>query len=180
MPIIHYQFEAIHLFSDGNGRTGRVINSLYLVQQKLLELPVLYLSGHIIKNKNEYYRLLRSVTENGEWEPWILYMLNAVEVTAVDTRNLILAIRDLFNQTAANAKEKLPSRVYSKELIEVIFRQPYAKGQFPVDEGIAERKTAVNYLKELEKIDILSSKKVGKEVLNINKRLYEILSKDHV
>ena len=177
LALIHYQFEAIHPFSDGNGRTGRIINILYLVQQGLLELPVLYLSKFIIDKKNDYYHLIRQVTEQDLWEPWIIYILDAVEETSNFTRDKILEIRDLMNETFELAKEKLPRRVYSKELIEIIFRQPYTKGQFLVDEGIAERKTAAEYLKELEKVGILSGEKVGKEMLYINTKLYELLSR---
>ncbi len=177
MSLVHYQFEAIHPFFDGNGRTGRLINILFLVLKDLLELPVLYLSKHIIDNKPEYYRLLRRVTEAGEWEPWVLYMLEAAEVTAVATRQRILEIHALLEKTIESAKQKLPSRVYSKELIELIFRQPYTKGQFLVDAGLAERKTAADYLKALEDIGLLQVHKVGKENLYLNSKLYEMLSR---
>jgi Fic family protein len=176
LALVHYQFEAIHPFPDGNGRTGRIINILFLIQQGLLDLPVLYLSKSIIEHKNNYYRLLRQVTEKDSWEPWILFMLKAVEETAVFTRERILAIRTLMNETIQMAKEKLPARVYSKELIETIFRQPYTKGQFLVEAGIAQRKTAAEYLKELEKIGILKSTKIGKETLYLNTGLYDLLS----
>jgi Fic family protein len=177
LAVIHYQFEAIHPFTDGNGRTGRIVNILYLVLEGLLDLPVLYLSKHIIEEKSEYYRLLRSVTAGGEWEPWIMYMLEAVEQTALHTREKILAIRDLMAEALQFAKENLPSRVCSKELIEILFHQPYTKGQFLVDAGIAERKTAASYLKEIENIGILQSRKIGKENLYLNVKLFEILSK---
>jgi Fic family protein len=177
LALIHYQFEAIHPFSDGNGRTGRIINILFLVQSGLLDLPVLYLSKSIIEHKNDYYRLLREVTEKGLWEPWILFMLKAVEETAVFTRERTQAIRALMTDTMEMAKQKLPSRVYSKELIETIFRQPYTKGQFLVDAGIAKRQTAAEYLKELERVGILKPHKIGKETLYLNVDLYELLSK---
>lgn len=177
LALIHYQFEAIHPFSDGNGRTGRILNILYLTKQHLLELPVLYLSKYIIERKSDYYRLLRDVTEHQYWEPWIFYMLDAVEQTALDTRNKILTIRELLTKTLVFAKEKLPSRVYSKDLIEILFHQPYTKAQFLVKAGIVQRKTAANYLKELEKIGVLQIQKVGKENLYLNKGLLEILSK---
>jgi Fic family protein len=177
LALIHYQFEAIHPFSDGNGRTGRIINILFLVQSGLLDLPVLYLSKSIIEDKNDYYRFLREVTEKGLWEQWILFMLKAVEETAVFTRERTLAIRALMTDTMEKAKEKLPSRVYSKELIETIFRQPYTKGQFLVDAGIAKRQTAAEYLKELERVGILKPYKIGKETLYLNVDLYELLSK---
>ena len=164
LALIHYQFEAIHPFFDGNGRTGRIVNILYLAMKGLL-IAVLYLSKHIIDRKREYYRLLRQVTEKGAWEPWILFALDAVEMTADFSRRRILAIRDLMEETLALARQKLPPRVYSKELIENLFRQPYTKGQFLVEAGIAERKTAAQYLKELENIGVLRRHKVGREKL---------------
>jgi Fic family protein len=177
LALIHYQFEAIHPFTDGNGRTGRILNILYLTRQHLLELPVLYLSKYIIEQKSDYYRLLRGATEHQEWEPWILYLLDAVEQTALFTRDKILAIRELMIKTLEFTKENLPSRVYSKELIELLFHQPYTKAQFLVDAGIVERKTAANYLKELQKIGVLQIYKVGKENLYLNRELFEVLSK---
>ena len=177
LAVIHYQFEAIHPFSDGNGRTGRILCILYLIQQSLLELPVLYLSQYIINRKSDYYRLLRVVTEKSQWEPWVLYMLEAVENTAVQTKQKIIAIRDLMQQTLLEAKEKLPGRVYSKELIELLFKQPYTKVQILVDEGIAKRQAAADYLRECEKIGILKIHKLGKERLYLNLKLYKLLSK---
>lgn len=177
LALAHYQFEAIHPFFDGNGRTGRILNILYLVVQGLLDLPVLYLSRRIIDSRPEYYRLLREVTENGGWEAWVLYMLKALETTAQMTLQRVLAIRALLEETLTLAKSKLPARVYSKELIELIFRQPYTKGQFVVDAHLAERQTAAEYLKELEKIRVLKSHKTGKENLYLNVKLYELLSK---
>jgi len=177
LALIHHQFEAIHPFTDGNGRTGRILNILYLLFKGLLDLPVLYLSKYIIEQKSDYYHHLRSVTDDGEWEPWILYILEAVEQTSLHTRDKIIAIRDLMDETLQYVKEKLPSRVYSKDLIEIIFRQPYTKGQFLVDAGIAERKTAANYLKEIEKTGILKAQKLGKENLYLNVKLFELLSK---
>lgn len=120
LAISHYQFESIHPFTDGNGRTGRILNILYLVQQGLLDLPVLYLSSYIIQHKTSYYRRLRAVTEKDEWEPWIMYMLDAVEQTALHTRDKIVEIKALIQETLELAKEKLPAKVYSKELIELL------------------------------------------------------------
>jgi len=177
LAIIHYQFEAIHPFFDGNGRAGRIINILFLVYKDLLDLPVLYLSKYIIENKNDYYRLLRDVTEKDKWGPWILFMLDAVEQTSAYTRDKIISIRSLFEKTLEEAKKKLPERVYSKELIELLFHQPYTKGQFLVEAKIAERKTAADYLKKLEKVGILKSKKIGKENLYLNVKLFNLLSK---
>ena len=176
LALIHYQFEAIHPFSDGNGRTGRIINILFLVQQGLLELPVLYLSKAIIERKSEYYRLLREVTENGQWEPWILFMLQAIEETADFTRRRILAIRELMDEVEEEVKKKLPKRIYSKELIEILFRQPYCKIAFLVKAGIASRNIAAGYLKELVKAGILKPHKAGNEMLYLNWRLFELLS----
>ena len=175
LSLIHYQFEAIHPFTDGNGRTGRIMNVLYLVYKKLLDLPILYLSQYIIRHKAEYYRLLRDVTFKEEWEPWIIYFLEAIEKTSINTKEKIAQIRNQFNKTLEDARKRLPSNVYSKELIELLFEQPYCKIQFVVDKGIAKRETAAEYLKELEKIGILKKKKVGKENLFLNKKLYEIL-----
>lgn len=176
LALIHYQFEAIHPFFDGNGRTGRIINILYLAMKGLLDLPVLYLSKYIIDRKMEYYRLLRQVTEKGAWEPWILFALEAIETTADFSRRRILAIRDLMEETLALARQKLPPRVYSKELIEILFRQPYTKGQFLVEAAIAERQTAAQYLSQLEKIGVLRRHKVGRENLYLNVKLYDLLS----
>ena len=174
---MHYQFEAIHPFFDGNGRTGRILCILFLIHRELLELPILYLSKAIIETKTDYYKLLRQVTASDSWEPWVLYMLDVIEKTAVDTRMKIIAIRELLEKTIEDARVKLPARVYSKELIELLFHQPYTKSRFLVDAGIAERKTAAEYLKELENIGILKSKKLGKENLYLNVKLYDLLSK---
>lgn len=176
LALIHHQFEAIHPFTDGNGRTGRILNILYLLFKGLLDLPVLYLSKYIIEQKSDYYRLLRSVTQDGEWEAWILYVLEAVEKTALHTRDKILGIGDLMNEALQFAKENLPSRVYSKELIEILFRQPYSKVQFLVDAGIVKRQAAAEYLKNLEEIGLLRMQKIGKENLYLNTKLYELLS----
>jgi len=176
MAVIHYQFEAIHPFADGNGRTGRIINILYLIQKELLDMPILYMSRYIIDHKSDYYTLLRGVTEQQSWHPWILFMLDAVQQTAILTRKKIQDIRGALDRTLEKARAELPARVYSKDLIELLFHQPYCKGQFLVDAGMAERKTAAEYLKELEKIGILSSHKLGREVLYLNKKLYAILA----
>jgi Fic family protein len=176
LAVIHYQFEAIHPFTDGNGRTGRILNILYLILKDLLDFPVLYLSKYIIENKNDYYRLLRNVTMRRDWESWILFMLEAIEQTSIHTRGKIISIRELIEETLASTKNRLPSRVYSKELIELLFHQPYTKVQFLVDAGIAERQTAAEYLKELEKIGVLKSHKTGKENLYLNIKLFKLLS----
>ncbi|MEN6662388.1 MAG: Fic family protein [Phycisphaerae bacterium] len=174
LAVAHYQFEAIHPFGDGNGRTGRIINILYLIEKGLLEIPVLYLSGHIIQNKNQYYRLLRAVTEKGAWEDWILYMLDAVEETARWTAGRIAGIRQLLDETARLCREKLPT-VYSRELVELLFVQPYCRIENLVENGIAKRVTASKYLASLEKEGIISGIKVWKETLYVNNGLLELL-----
>jgi len=177
LALIHYQFEAIHPFSDGNGRTGRIINLLFLTLHGLLEYPVLYLSKYIIENKNDYYRLLRGVTSDQSWESWVEYILNGIEETAVFTKNKILAIKALMDETTEKARAELPTTTYSKELIEVIFERPYTKAQHIVDKGIVQRQAASRYLKALESVGILKSQQVGKEVLYLNTKLYNLLTR---
>ncbi|TVQ04434.1 MAG: Fic family protein [Balneolaceae bacterium] len=177
MAVAHYQFEAIHPFEDGNGRTGRLINILYLLDKGLLHQPVLYLSDAIINQKQHYYQLLRGVTENGEWEPWIMFMLDAVNSTSHNTMERIVQILGLLEETLDIARKKLPARVYSKELIELLFEQPYCKVKHLVDRGIAKRQTAAEYLRELEQAGILRSKQAGRENLFLNIGLYELLLK---
>jgi Fic family protein len=178
MAVAHYQFEAIHPFDDGNGRTGRILNILALVQAGLLEIPVLYLSRYIIRNKQAYYRRLRAVTEEWDWEGWLLFMLAAVEETACWTTSRIHAIRELLDATTERCRQELPARVYSRELIELIFVQPYIKIGILAGAGIAERKTASEYLRELERIGVLASEKHGREMLYRNPALLEVLSAD--
>jgi Fic family protein len=176
MAVAHYQFEAIHPFTDGNGRTGRILNILFLIHAGLLRIPVLYLSRHLIQHKAEYYRLLRGVTERGDWEAWLIFILTGVEETAAWTTGRILAIRDLFDQTLAHCRARLPSKVYSKELVELIFTQPYCKIQFLVEAGIAQRQTASEYLQELEKLGILKGEKRGREVHYKHPALVKVLT----
>jgi Fic family protein len=176
MAVIHYQFEAIHPFDDGNGRTGRLLNILYLMEMKLLHHPTLYLSDAIIHQKEEYYRRLRAVTEEADWESWILFILDAVRETSEQTMRRINQILSLLNETIKLAKSELPDRVYSKELIELLFEQPYCKVKFLVNRGIAKRQTAADYLRELENAGIVKSKQVGRENLFLNTRLYELLT----
>ncbi len=175
MAVTHYQFEAIHPFTDGNGRTGRILNILQLVQAGLLDIPVLYLSRFIIKNKSAYYRLLRGVTEYGDWEPWLLYMLEGVEKTAAWTCNRIRAIKQLQQETIDKCRNEIPT-VYSRELIDLIFRQPYCKISFIVDSGIAKRQAASSYLKKLEQIGVLIGEKSGRDMIYKNPGLLEVLS----
>ena len=176
LAVLHYQFEAIHPFTDGNGRTGRILNILYLIERGLLDIPVLYLSRYIIENKNAYYAGLKRVTVDGAWEPWILYMLDAVEQMARLTRERILAIRDLMDVTAKWVKDKAP-KVYSKDLIDILYRQPYCKIKFLEQAGIGNRQTASSYLKELEVIGVLHGFKQGREMYYINKKFLDVLIK---
>jgi Fic family protein len=176
MAILHYQFEAIHPFTDGNGRTGRVLNILYLTQTGIIDQPILYLSQYINAFKSDYYRLLRGVTENGEWEAWLVYMLTAVEATAIETLNLINQIYDLLQSTIEKVKIEAAD-IYSRELVDLLFVQPYCKISFLVDSGVASRNTASKYLNRLVELDILALEKIGNESLYLNKQLYNLLSK---
>jgi len=174
MAMLHYQFEAIHPFSDGNGRTGRILLLLYLKLSDLLDTPAIYLSEYIIKNKVEYYRCLRDVTEKGEWEDYILYMLDMIEVTANKGLKRLNKITSAMEKTATEIKKKLP-KVYSKDLVEILIRLPYTKRQHLIDENIGNLKTVGNYLIALEANGFLKSEKVGKEKLYLNSILLEIL-----
>lgn len=177
MAVMHYQFEAIHPFEDGNGRTGRILNLLYLVECGLLDIPVLFLSRYIIAHKADYYEGLRGVTERQDWEPWILYMLHAIEHTAQQTFDQVTRIRLLMEQVRERVQKEAPN-IYSKDLIEVIFRHPYTKIQFLVDANIAKRQTASNYLQTLAELGgILRPKKHGREMYYINDALLAELVK---
>jgi len=175
LALIHYQFEAIHPFTDANGRTGRILNVLYLVYTKLLDLPILYLSKYLIENKSQYYKLLRNVTYKQDWESWIIYILDAVGKTSQQSISKITCIKEELDKTIERAKKELPSYVYSKELIELIFEQPYCKIQFLVKKNIAKRQTASQYLEELVNIGIMKKEKFGKENLYLNMKLYNVL-----
>lgn len=175
LAVQHYQFEAIHPFSDGNGRTGRILNILFLVHTGLLSVPVLYLSRYIIHRKSDYYRLLREVTENQAWEEWILFMLRAVEVTAIETTELIDRIRRLMDSTAEYVREKEP-KIYSKDLIELIFREPYCKISWLVDADIAQRQTASGYLHKLERLGVLTARKIGRDKYFVNEPMMQLLA----
>jgi len=176
MALVHYQFEAIHPFPDGNGRAGRILNILYLVDQGLLNLPVLYLSRHIIDHKAAYYEGLRRVTEEGAWVDWVLYMLDAVEQTSLRTRQQITDILALMETVRERVQREAPG-VYSKELIEQIFRQPYCKIQFLERAGMGTRQTCSKYLRELERLGVLHGQKIGREVYFINQGLFELLTR---
>jgi len=175
MAVQHYQFEAIHPFSDGNGRTGRILNILFLVEQGLLDSPILYLSRYIISNKSEYYRLLLEVTRNGAWGEWVIYMLAGVEETCNWTTDKIKAIRELMQHTSQYVSAKLP-KVYSWELVEALFKQPYCRINNLVSAGIAKRQTASVYLKQLCDIGVLHERKSGRETLFVHPKYIELLT----
>jgi Fic family protein len=174
MAISHYQFEAIHPFSDGNGRTGRILLLLQLKLEKLLDIPALFLSEYIIKHKDMYYEGLRSVTENNDWSTFIRYMLDMVETTAIKGLERLESIVQLMDTTGQEIKEKLP-KVYSKDLVEVIFKLPYTKRQNLINADLGTPKTVGNYLIALEEAGFLKSIKVGKEKLYLNLPLMNIL-----
>lgn len=175
MAVAHYQFEAIHPFSDGNGRTGRVLNMLYLIHQGLLTLPTLYLSRFILKHKADYYRLLNSVTRDQNWQEWLLYMLKAVAETSTWTTEKIAAVRLLIENTRDHIKQKLP-KIYSYELLQLIFEQPYCRIHNLVDRGICKRQTASSYLKSLCEIGVLEEQAVGKEKLFMHPKLVNLFT----
>lgn len=170
IAIAHYQFECIHPFPDGNGRTGRILNILFLIEKELLSLPILYLSRFILENRAEYYALLRDVTAKKEWEPWLLFMLEAVATTADWTVKKIAIVSALIRSTTDYVPEKLP-KIYSHELIQVVFMQPYCRIENVVESGIARRQTASIYLKQLVEIGVLEEMGAGREKLYLNTRL---------
>ncbi|MBU1053098.1 MAG: Fic family protein [Proteobacteria bacterium] len=171
--IIHYQFESIHPFYDGNGRTGRIINVLYLVMKGLLSEPLLYLSRYIIQHKADYYRLLRKVTTENSWEEWICFMLTAVEKTACFTLGLSKEIVTPMENVRKSIQNKLP-KVYSHELVEILFTNVYTRIDHLVGKNIASRNVAGRYLNQLESINILKKEKVGRDVFYINTALYDL------
>ena len=175
MAIAHYQFECIHPFPDGNGRTGRILNILYLIQSELLSLPILYLSRFILERRDDYYTLLRRVTEEGDWESWILFMLEAVESTSRWTTDKISIVRALMAETTEYVREKLP-KIYTHELVQALFAQPYCPIDNLVERGVAKRQTASTYLKQLVEIGVLEEMSVGREKLYINTRLLQELN----
>lgn len=177
MAVAHYQFEAIHPFTDGNGRTGRILNSLFLVESGLLPLPILYLSRQIIAHRAEYYEGLLSVTENGAWEPWILFILRAVEETATWTADKIAAIRSLAAETDAFVRARLP-KIHSADLMDVLFEQPCCRIGNVVDAGIVERQAASRYLKSLSGIGVLEERQMGRDKLFVHPRLLDLLTSE--
>ncbi|AQT68308.1 Adenosine monophosphate-protein transferase SoFic [Anaerohalosphaera lusitana] len=177
MAVMHYQFEAIHPFTDGNGRTGRILNALLLVQEQLLKTPILYLSRHFIRTKTQYYSLLRDVTENGNWHGWIIYVLQGIEETSKWTTRKIKAAQQLIEHTCDYVKQKLP-RTYSRELVETVFEQPYCRIPNLIEKGIAARQTASVYLKRLTEIGLLEENQVGREKVYVHTKFLALLTQD--
>ena len=176
MAIQHYQFESIHPFYDGNGRTGRILNILHVIINNLLDAPILYLSAYIINNKTDYYRLLQEIRTKNNWEAWILFILKGIEQTANETIIQINDISKLFVKTQELVKKKSP-KSYSKELIELLFEHPYCKSEYLTKRLGISRITASKYLKELESIKIVQARQVWKETLYINTKLFDLLKK---
>ncbi|MDP1624724.1 MAG: Fic family protein [bacterium] len=177
MAVIHYQFETIHPFYDGNGRTGRIINILYLVLEGLLSIPILYLSRYIITNKAEYYRLLQSVRDTGEWEAWILYMLDAVEKTSQETIALVEGIKNLMMDTKHRIRADHP-KMYSQDLINNLFRHPYTKIEFLMNDLNISRLTAAKYLDTLARDGFLVKEKIWRANYYVNQPLFNLLKGD--
>lgn len=175
MAVGHYQFEAIHPFSDGNGRTGRVLNVLFLTEQNLLPLPILYLSRYINQHRTDYYRLLLEVTRDENWHGWISYILAAVTETSRWTVNLINEIRRVHTD-AKHVMRSGARKIYSRELLDVIFKQPYSRIENLVNADIAKRETASKYLKQLVALGLLEEMKIGREILFINRALMRVLN----
>lgn len=176
MAVLHFQFESIHPFYDGNGRTGRILNLLHLVLHGLLDLPVLYLSSHIVRNKDEYYRGLQGVRTSGAWIEWVLYILQGVEETARDTLGRVAGIRSLMQNMKQRLRKDLP-KLYSQDLLNNLFRHPYTKIEFIEKDLEVSRPTAVRYLEELVKEGFLEKTKLGRTNFYVNKSLFELLSR---
>ncbi len=174
MAVLHYQFEAIHPFTDGNGRTGRILNVLYLVRKRMLSSPILYLSGFIIRNKADYYSLLRGVTADGRWEDWIVYILKGIEETCQWTIDKIEAIRGLMDFSTAYIRDRAP-HLPVHELVELLFLQTHCRIGDVVDRGIAKRQTASVYLKTLVEIGVLLETSTGREKLFLHAALIDLL-----
>ncbi|MGA9406084.1 MAG: Fic family protein, partial [Bacteroidota bacterium] len=173
MALLHFQFETIHPFYDGNGRTGRILNILYLVQQGLLDLPILYLSRFIIHRKADYYRLLQEVRDKTNWEGWVLYMLEGVEQTAKETIGIIADIRELMQDYKHRIRKELP-KIYSQDLLNNIFKHPYTKIEFVMEELQVSRITATRYLDLLAEKGFMKKQKIWKTNFYINEPLYKL------
>jgi Fic family protein len=174
MAIIHHQFESIHPFYDGNGRTGRILNILYLVVKDLLNLPVLYLSRFIIRHKADYYTTLQQVRDTGEWEPWLLYMLEGIIDTAQNTIQLVTHMKALMQDVKHRMREKLP-KIYRQDLLNNLFSHPYTKIEFVMRDLNVSRITASRYLEHLAEHGFLQKQKIGRGNYYINQPLYDLL-----
>jgi len=174
MAVIHHQFETIHPFYDGNGRTGRILNILYLVKERLLGTPILYLSRYINQHKGDYYRLLQAVRTDGAWEAWLIFMLTGVEQTAAQTIRLVHQIRDLMLDHKLRIRGELP-RIYSQDLLNNIFSHPYSKISFVSRDLGVSRITATRYLDELTRIGLMGKLKMGRESYYMNLALLDLL-----
>ena len=177
MAALHYQFEAIHPFPDGNGQTGRILNILMLIQGKLLDLPTLSLSRHILRTRADYYRLLPRVTTDGEWEPWLLYMIEAVRATATWTSLKVAAIRHLMDETMRHVRAGA-SKIYTRELIELVFAMPYCRIANVVERDIAKRQAASTYLTALVGLGVLAEEKKGRDKIFVHPKYLALLSSD--
>lgn len=175
MAMIHFQFESIHPFYDGNGRTGRIINILYLILEGLQNLPVLYLSNYIIKHKVDYYRLLQKVRDENLWEEWLLFMIKGIEITARETIELIIKIKDLMLDYKHRLRDNY--KFYSQDLLNNLFKHPYTKIEFLVNDLGVSRLTAGNYLNKLAEDKMLRKDKLGTGNYYINEDLFELLTK---
>jgi Fic family protein len=174
MAIIHYQFESIHPFYDGNGRTGRIINILYLIQEKLQTMPILYLSNYIIKNKTEYYRLFQQIRDNGNWEEWLLFIIKGIEKTSRETIDLILQIKELMQEYKFKLRDNY--KFYSQDLLNNLFKHPYTKIEFIINDLKVSRITAANYLNKLADDGLLKKEKIGTGNYYINEPLFKLLA----
>lgn len=174
LAVSHYQFEAIHPFRDGNGRAGRILSLLLMIQKNLLNVPILYLSAYIIENKDDYYYLLNKVTTLRSWREWILYMLKAIEETSIYTLDKITEIDNLFHRTNDLIIQKLPH--IRKETVEKIFEQPYISPKKILSHDIKSLNTAKKYLRQMEVLGIMTSQKIGKEIVFLNIDLFNLLS----
>lgn len=179
MAVAHYQFEAIHPFHDGNGRTGRIVNILALVEAGLIDAPVLYLSRYIIRRKGEYYRLLSAVTRDGAWEEWILYLLRAVELTARSTLLKIDAVRDVQVEVSDLARAATRGG-RDASLLSLLFEQPYTRIRNVVERCEVSRPTATAWLSDLVATDVLTEIRVGRERLFVNHRFLHVLIRDEL
>lgn len=174
LAIIHYQFESIHPFYDGNGRTGRIINILYLILEELQTLPILYLSNYIIRHKADYYRLLQQLRDNEHWEEWLLFMITGIEKTSRETIDLINDIKKLMQEFKHKLRDNY--KFYSQDLLNNLFKHPYTKIEFVVNDLNVSRITAANYLNKLADDGLLRKSKIGTGNYYINESLFKILT----